>query len=277
MGGTMKKGFIISLVIVLLSLSTAGLALLHFQNESALNQTKAQVGTLNGTISGLETAMATMRNLSSGVATGSGESIAQLAGQVSPAVVRIDVSGPGFAGVGSGFIVDESGYVLTNQHVIENSTSVKVTLTSGDFYNATVVSFDANRDLALLKMISTVTNFPTITLGSASDATVGDTLVLVGYPLGLELTGPPSFSNGIVSAIRTIQGLSYIQTNATMNPGNSGGPAVDMQGDLVGMSVAQVTDPNINVVGLGLVIPVADVLKFIDNGTVPCSSCHYKS
>jgi serine protease Do len=272
----MSKRVIVSVIIGLLVVSTAGLAALHFQDASTLSQTKAQVDTLNGTISGLETAMASMRNLSFGVATDPNESIAQLASQVSPAVVRIDVAGPGFAGVGSGFIVDESGYVLTNQHVIENSTSIKVTLTTGDSYSAMVIASDAHRDLALLKMVSTVTNFPIIKLGSASDAAVGDTLVLVGFPLGLELTGPPSFSNGIVSAIRTVNGLDYIQTNAIMNP-NSGGPAVDMQGQLVGMCVAQVTDPNINVVGLGLVIPVGDVLKFIDNGVVPCSSCHYTS
>ena len=186
MGGTMKKGFIISLVIVLLSLSTAGLALLHFQNESALNQTKAQVGTLNGTISGLETAMATMRNLSSGVATGSGESIAQLAGQVSPAVVRIDVSGPGFAGVGSGFIVDESGYVINNEHVIDGASAIKVTLSSGESYAAKVNAADSKRDIALIKMTSTRTDFPVIELGSANDAEVGAGL-LIGAALAFLL------------------------------------------------------------------------------------------
>jgi S1-C subfamily serine protease len=190
-------------------------------------------------------------------------------------VVRIDTIGFGIIGMGSGFIVDESGYVLTNQHVIANATTIKVTLTAGDSYTATVVDSDANRDLALLKMASTRMDFPTIQLGSASDAAVGDTVLVVGFPLGLELTGPASFSNGIVSALRTIDGLDYLQTDAAINSGSSGGPVVNMQGMLVGLCVASVTDPNKTVVGLGLVIPVADVLKFIDSGRVSCSNCHY--
>jgi serine protease Do len=97
----------------------------------------------------------------------------------------------------------------------------------------------------------------------------------VGFPLGLELSGAASYSNGIVSALRTINGLQYIQTNAAMNAGNSGGPVIDMQGMLVGMVEGSVTDPNTTVEGLGLAIPVADVLKFIDSGRISCANCHY--
>jgi S1-C subfamily serine protease len=203
--------------------------------------------------------------------------VADLVNVVDPAVVRIDVTGPGFQGEGSGFIVDESGYVITNYHVVEDTTSIKVTLATGDSYSAGVVNDDVNRDVALLLIKSTRTDFPVIELGSASDAQVGDALLIGGFPLGMELTGPATFTQGIVSALRTINGLNYIQTDAPINPGNSGGPVIDMQGTLVGICVAAVTDPSTTVEGLGLVIPVGDLLKFIDSGTVSCTNCHYSS
>lgn len=255
-------------IIILLICTTAGLALFSVQTVNKLNR-------VNTAITGLSKDMASMRTLTTGIDADTGTSIAQLVTLVNPAVVRIDVTGSNFAGVGSGFIVDESGYVLTNQHVIDNSNSVKVTLASGESISATIVDFDANRDLALLKMTSNRNDFPTIGLGSAKDAAVGDAVVVVGFPLGLQLSGPASFSNGIVSALRIIDGLDYIQTNAAINAGNSGGPVIDMQGTLVGLTVASVTDPTKTVQGLGLVIPVADVLAFIDSGRISCSSCHY--
>jgi S1-C subfamily serine protease len=190
-----------------------------------------------------------------------------------PAVVRIDVTGSAFKVSGSGFIVDESGYVLTNQHVIVSSTSIQVTLMTNDIYAATVVDTDKKRDIALLKITSKRTDFPTISLGTAKDAAVGDQVLAVGFPLGPELAGPASFTGGIVSAIRTIDGLAYIQTDAAINSGNSGGPLVDIQGMVVGICTAALVESNAQ--GIGLAIPIADVLQFIDSGRVPCSNCHY--
>jgi len=264
----MKKTAFIIAVIGLLVLSTGGLLAIHIQDASHL-------AAVNTTITALAQDMASMRAIS--VAnTSQGTDLDVLVAAVSPAVVRIDVTGSGFAAVGSGWIVDRSGYVLTNEHVIDQSTSIKVTLSTGDSYAAAVANSDSNRDLALLKMTSTRTDFPIISLGTASDAAVGDQLIVAGFPLGLELAGPASFTNGIVSALRTINGLDYIQTNAAIDPGNSGGPIFNSQGLLVGMVVASVTSTNVtNVQGLGLGIPVADILKFIDSGKVSCSNCHY--
>ncbi len=258
-----------------LVLSTSGLAAFSVRAVTTINQSNTQLAGLNETVTALKKDMAAMRTIAAGISTSQGTSIASLVTLVSPAVVRIDVSSASFKGVGSGFIVDESGYVITNHHVIEDATSIQVTLKSGDSYAATVVDDDADRDLAMLKMESSRTDFPVIELGSASDAEVGDALLIGGFPLGLELSGPATFTQGIVSAIRIIDGLHYIQTDAPINPGNSGGPVIDMQGTLVGVCVAAVTDPNITVEGLGLAIPVADVLAFISNGRVECSSCHY--
>jgi S1-C subfamily serine protease len=255
----MNKTVLIIVIISVLLLSTGGLLVIHFQDTAQLAKT-------NSTVNSLAHDMESMR--ATPAATSSqGTNLADLVTAVNPAVVRIDVTGS---------IVDQSGYVLTNQHVIDNSTSIKVTLSTSDAYAATVVASDSNRDLAILKMTSTRTDFPIISLGTASDAQVGDNLIVAGFPLGIELTGPASFTNGIVSALRTIDGLDYIQTNAAIDPGNSGGPIFNDQGLLVGMVVASVTSTNVtNVQGLGLGIPVADILKFIDSGQVACSDCHF--
>ncbi len=271
----MRKRIFVPVIVAVLVLSTIGLAALSVQAITTLKESNTQLAGLKETITALKNDMASMRTITSGISAGQVASVAELVTLVNPAVVRIDVAGAGFKGVGSGFIVDVSGFVLTNQHVIADATSISVTLASGDSYTATVTDSDANRDLALIKMMSTRMDFPVIELGSASDAHVGDTVLIGGFPLGLELAGPATFTQGIVSAIRTIDGLTYIQTDASINPGNSGGPVIDMHGFLLGLCVAAVTDPNITVAGLGLAIPVGDVLAFIDSGRVECTSCHY--
>jgi len=267
----MKKNLFIIIVVGVLAVLIGGLVALHFQDVAVITQTRTQLAKVQDTINTLRNDMASMRELTPG-----STDVAGVIAAVSSAVVRIDITGAGIVGVGSGFIVDESGYVLTNHHVIADATSIKVTLTTGSSYAATVVDADANRDLALLKLVSPRMDFPKIGLGTASDTTVGEEVMAVGYPLGLELTGPVSFTRGIVSAIRNIGGLDYIQTDAALNPGNSGGPLVDQQGMLVGMCTASVTDPTVNVQGLGLAIPVADVLLFIDSGRISCTNCHYQ-
>jgi serine protease Do len=269
----MKKVLVILVIIVMLVISTGGLIILHFQDVSTIRQTGAQMTTLNDTVTALAKDMASMRGIVPGIVQGT--NIASLVTAVSPAVVRIDVTGPGFKVSGSGFIVDQSGYVITNQHVIVSSNSIQITLMTSETYKATVVDSNKTRDLALLKINSSRSDFPKIELGTANDATVGDAVVAVGFPLGPLLAGPASFTSGIVSALRTIDGLQYIQTDAAINQGNSGGPLVDMRGRVQGICTAALVDSNAQ--GIGLVIPIADVLQFIDSGRVPCTSCHYGS
>jgi S1-C subfamily serine protease len=274
----MKKKGVVPILLVVLAVSTLGLTAFSVQAVATIKSSNNQMAGLNSTVSSLKNDMATMRTLTSGLSPGQGTSVTGLVSLVEPAVVRIDVSGPGFIGVGSGFIVDESGYVINNEHVIDGASAIKVTLSSGESYAAKVNAADSKRDIALIKMTSTRTDFPVIELGSANDAEVGAGLLIGGFPLGLELSGPPTFTQGIVSAIRTIDGLQYIQTDAPINPGNSGGPVIDMQGTLIGVCVAAVTtDQGTAAQGLGLVIPVGDLLAFIDSGQVSCSNCHYSS
>lgn len=184
---------------------------------------------------------------------------------VEPTVVRIDVSGLGFEVSGSGFIVRSDGYVITNEHVINGATSIKLTLMQGDTYNSTVVGTDKNRDLALLKIASNRTDFPVATLGSTSDTNVGSMVISAGFPLGLQLPGPASFTMGIVSAKRTLNGLDYIQSDTATNVGSSGSCLVNLSGKVIGVITGLFQVQNIDSEEIALAIPVEDVAVFLRN------------
>jgi serine protease Do len=257
------KNLILGFVMAILAFSAGGFAVVYFQDHSTVNTLQNDMLSLEHTASVASSAQLAQ--------TGN---ISDMIKKVNSSVVRIDTTGDGFAGVGSGFIVTNSGYVLTNQHVIDNALTVMVSLTDGKQYPATVVDDDPDRDLALLMITSTRKDFPAINLASAAEVTNGVPVMAVGFPLGLELIGPPSYTSGIVSAIRNMSDYKYIQTDAAINPGNSGGPLIDYQGEVVGICTANITDPNINVQGMGLAIPIQDALGFMANGKVECSSCH---
>ena len=130
--------------------------------------------------------------------------------------------------------------------------------------------------MAILEMRSERSDFPVIKLSSAGEASVGDEVIAVGFPIGLELAGPATFTDGIVSAIRDLGDIKYIQTDAVLNPGNSGGPLMNKQGMVVGIctSVIGSSGSGSTVQGLGLAIYMGDVLTFINSGRIPCQSCH---
>lgn len=170
-------------------------------------------------------------------------------------VVRVETS----EGSGSGIIISRTGYVLTNNHVVENAASIRVTLMSGEKYNGVVITRDEDKDLAIIAIIAERTDFPAAVLGSSDNVTVGEEVVAIGYPLGLE--GQASISRGIVSAIRTIDSHSYIQTDAAINPGNSGGPLVNLKGEVIGINSAKYV--GVAVEGVGLAIPIDEAKPFI--------------
>jgi serine protease Do len=114
---------------------------------------------------------------------------------LTPAVVRIDGSGTGFQKSGSGTIVDKRGYVITNQHVIADDTAITITV-GQTAYDAQVIASDATVDLALLKIQSTNTNFPTVPFGTASDIVPGTTVISIGFPLGENFAGPVTVTEG---------------------------------------------------------------------------------
>ncbi len=259
------KSFIIGLICTMLAATAGVFGALHFQDHAALDILKSEMSTLDNTSTPLAN-RASYPNPS--------VSMVDVVTQCLPGVVRIDFQGEGETGVGSGFIITRNGYVLTNQHVIADALTISVTLSTGDVFAAKVLDSDAERDLALLKMISDRTDFPNISLSTAAEVQVGTDVMAIGFPLGLELSGSATVTNGIVSAIRNVGGYDYIQTDAAINPGNSGGPLVDLLGQVVGICTGNLTAPSFTVEGMGLAIPMDDCMKFLSDGTVPCSSCH---
>lgn len=160
---------------------------------------------------------------------------------------------PGAMAMGSGFIIDPSGYVVTNMHVIDGASEITVVLNDDTKYKADLVGSDSKTDLALLKMRATK-NFPHLTFADSDKAKVGDWIIAIGNPLGLG----GSISAGIISAkARDIQAGSFddfIQTDAAINKGNSGGPMIDMDGNVVGINTA-IASPTGYSIGIGFAIP----------------------
>ena len=177
------------------------------------------------------------------------------------------------ASAGSGFIISQDGYIVTNYHVVKGATSVKVTLYNGDTYDATVIGGDSDYDVAVIKIDAT--GLSPVTLGNSEDVNVGDTVLAIGNPLG-ELTF--SMSQGIVSCCDraiNVDGTPFnmIQVDASINPGNSGGPLVNLYGEVVGIVSAKYSSySDTSVEGLGFAIPISDVqaiiTDIIENGQV---------
>jgi Do/DeqQ family serine protease len=163
--------------------------------------------------------------------------------------------GPTSQSLGSGVLVDASGLVVTNYHVIENMTDVKVALSDKREFEAKILLSDQRTDLALLKLVGG-SNFPVMELGDSDALEVGDLVLAIGNPFGVGQT----VTQGIISALaRTNVGISdygfFIQTDAAINPGNSGGALVDMNGRLAGINSAIFSQSG-GSVGIGFAIPV---------------------
>ncbi len=177
------------------------------------------------------------------------------------------------ASSGSGFIITQDGYIVTNHHVVSGASSVTVTLHDGREYPATVVGSDSDYDVAVLKI--NATDLQPVTLGNSSNVNVGDSVLAIGNPLG-ELTF--SMSQGIVSCCDraiNVDGTPFnmIQVDASINPGNSGGPLMNLYGEVVGIVSAKYsTYSSTTVEGLGFAIPIDDVKSIItdimENGAV---------
>ena len=166
------------------------------------------------------------------------------------------------ASSGSGFIIDATGYIVTNYHVVEGAQKLSVTLTSGETFPAELVGGDADNDVALLKIEATST-LPTCQVGDSDQLQVGEMVAAIGNPLG-ELTN--TLTVGYISALdREINTdgtpINMLQTDAAINSGNSGGPLFDMYGNVIGITTAKYASSSIE--GLGFAIPINDAMKIV--------------
>ncbi len=153
--------------------------------------------------------------------------------------------------LGSGFIIDKDGFILTNNHVVDNAEEIKVKLADGREFKAKVVGRDKKTDLALIKISSLFKNLPTLSLGDSDRIRTGDWVLAVGNPFGLEHT----VTQGIISATGRVIGSgpydNFLQTDAPINPGNSGGPLVNLKGEVIGINTAIISSGQ----GIGFAIP----------------------
>ena len=205
------------------------------------------------------------------------DSIAGIAARVSPSVVSIEVSRGNSGGTGSGFFLDSTGHILTNNHVISLAARagalINVKLANGKNYEAKLVGRDIPYDLAVIKI--NVTDAPALQLGNSDEVQVGDGVIAIGSPLGL--TG--TVTSGIISAknrpvtsgsgTKESSFINAIQTDAAINPGNSGGPLVDLSGAVVGINSAIATTGSgfggqSGSIGLGFAIPINQARKTAD-------------
>ena len=162
-------------------------------------------------------------------------------------------------GVGSGFILSADGYVMTNAHVIENATTIYVTLTDKREFKAKLIGADKRTDVALVKIEAT--SLPRMTIGDSKSIRVGQWVLAIGSPFGLENT----VTAGIVSAKGRDTGelLPFIQTDVAVNPGNSGGPLINMRGEVIGIN-SQILSGTGGSIGISFAIPVDDAMRVVE-------------
>ncbi len=202
------------------------------------------------------------------VAVGEGLTPAQVYAKNVNAVVMIYNKMPGGTSTGSGFVLTQDGYVVTNHHVVEGDGKLSVTMTDGRNFAATLVGSDDTNDVALLKIEAV--DLQAVTLGSSSDLIVGDQVVAIGNPLG-ELTS--TLTVGYISAKErdvNTEGfaINMLQTDAAINSGNSGGPLFNMKGEVVGITTAKysgTSSSGATIEGVGFAIPIDDVTGLLSD------------
>ena len=208
-------------------------------------------------------------------------SIPDVVEAVSPGVVGIlnyqnktGKSAPVLAGSGSGFVYTENGYIITNHHVIEGASQLKVSLSNGEVVDAELVGADLQTDVAVLKIEAE--GLKALPIGDSSAARVGEFVLAIGDPISAdELSGSVTF--GIVSALSreiNIEGFvnEYLQTDAAVNPGNSGGPLINLRGEVIGVTSAKYTSAgvdeygqNISSEGIGFALPINNVIEMVQS------------
>jgi serine protease Do len=156
-------------------------------------------------------------------------------------------------GLGSGFVVDPSGYIVTNDHVVDGASSIEVTLSDGRSFPAKLVGSDSETDLALIKIEAS--GLPTIPLGSSSSLKIAEPVMAIGNPFGLDHTVTVGIISGTGRVIGAGRYDDFLQTDAAINPGNSGGPLINTRGEVIGIASAIATRSG-GFQGVGFAIPI---------------------
>ena len=184
-------------------------------------------------------------------------------------VVRVNVQrtdqSNGTGGVGSGFVFDKKGHIITNSHVIKDAKKVVVTFLDGRSYNAEIIGFDEFTDIGVIKVNADLLLLQPLSLGDSANLKVGEPIAAIGNPFGLS----GSMTSGIVSQLGRLlpSGLGYsipdvIQTDAAINPGNSGGPLLNMRGEIVGINTA-IQSATGEFTGVGFAVPSQTIAKIV--------------
>ena len=196
-------------------------------------------------------------------------SLQEIYKKVIPSVVSITADSTNGTSYGTGIIMSTDGYIITNYHVISSASSIDILLENGDLYSAKIIGSDEISDLSVLKIDAA--DLTPAEFGNSDSVEVGDSVVAIGDPLGVELRG--TMTDGIICGIsRDIivdgRNMTLIQTNAALNSGNSGGPLVNMYGQVIGINTMKYsTYASTSVEGIGFAIPIASAKKVIDELT----------
>lgn len=275
-----RLGFIIGAIALALCVGSAGIAggyliannantVQTVTNTPSSTNNESSNNTNNGNSTNNNSNLTIQKADSSAVAP---TTVQEVVDKVSSSVVEItteSVQTSGYLGqyitqgAGSGVIVSEDGYIITNNHVIEDASTILVKTTDGTEYEATLIGTDSTADVALIKIDAKGLN--AVTFADSEELAVGQTAIAIGNPLG-SLGG--TVTTGIISALdRTItldgKQMNLLQTNAAINPGNSGGGLFDANGNLIGLVVAKSSGTGIE--GLGFAIPANDVVAVLDD------------
>lgn len=175
-------------------------------------------------------------------------------------------------GIGSGFIINEEGYILTNYHVIQGAQEISVTLSNDVTTTAQVVNYDENQDVAMIKILDENVEIPaTVELGDSDALQPGEEVIAIGTPLSTELSS--TVTKGIISAtsrsvaVESGVTMNLIQTDAAINAGNSGGPLVNTKGEVVGINSSKISGEAVE--GIGFSIPINDIKDKIESLSKP--------
>jgi len=222
------------------------------------------------TASGLPASVTTTRSDAAAAESpspGKGLSVEQVVKRESPAVVLISNETAQGGSLGSGFLIDDQGHVITNAHVVDGATKTTVTFEDGTEAKGTILGVDKSTDVAVVKVSKVPAGVHPVPLGNSGELTVGQNVVAIGNPYGYSGTATTGIVSALKRAIQSPSGFTIqnaIQTDAAINQGNSGGPLFDSDGRVIGIN-SQIASENGGNVGIGFAVPIDTVRPIVDS------------